>query len=134
VVDIRWVGDIGGNTCWVAALAMVTGQGFEAVQAGVSPEIKSGADYFVEDSYLEAHGYAVARRFNSVPHLNERERVEWPPAPWADVHLCGVIKHGSPHAVVMLADGTVLDPNTPQTYRLSDYDSVYTVAAVVKVK
>jgi hypothetical protein len=132
-MSIQWVGQRGRNDCWIAALAMITEQSYDAVLAEVVDQ-GSGADWFVSDSYLEAKGYAVARKFDSIPHLGERHREPWPPEPWAEVHICSVqASNGAGHAVVMLRDGSVFDPNSPTLRRLTEYPKVYAVAAVTKL-
>jgi hypothetical protein len=85
------------------------------------------------DRYLAERGFAVCRLFlRDLFH----PRTVWPPEPFADTHLCHVkVWQGArnTHWVVMLGDGSVLDPGMAQPKRLTDYYEVYNVAAVVRV-
>jgi len=56
--------------------------------------------------------------------------------PFADVHVCEVVDFEGAdghHLVVMLADGSVLDPLREQPRRLSDYHAVVYVAGVYPI-
>lgn len=123
--------------CALACLAMVTGKAYEEVRAafvghdfGVSTrELRTGGiSYVAVDGYLSDHGYAVRRLARYDPVLN-LHRDPWPVEPFAPVHVCEVITSMG-HSVVMLADGTVLDPNREEPGRLSDYAAVNYVAGV----
>lgn len=117
---------------------MITGLSYRTVAAAFE-----GRDFRTRggcvmdwDAYLQEHGYAVSRLLH-FDRVRERERGGvWPPVPWTAVHLCEVVVPGARigHMVVMLGDGTVLDPLCPEPMRLSAYDTVHSVAAVVKVK
>lgn len=126
---VRWVGQEDGNGCGIACLAMLSGHTYQEVRADFDVTLmRSHVDY---DQWLTEQGYALARRYR---WWKGAERAAWPPAPWADVHLCEVLVPGfvgGSHMVVMLADGTVLDPLSRESVRrLIDYECVYHVSAV----
>lgn len=90
-------------------------------------------DYHME-SILVERGFAIAKRFKVLQPGN-RQRDTWPPSPWADARFCAIVKHASglSHSVAMLADGTVLDPNSETRTRLSDFQEVCSVSAIVPI-
>jgi len=132
---IRWIGQEERWGCGCAAVAMITGQTYQQVKGFVErdfePRGMTSGDWQL---VLAELGYAcqTIHRVKQYPWMNG-ERDVWPPTPWADVHLCEVVIPGGAgtHMVVMLADGSVLDPLTDQPKHLSDYEQVYQVAAVV---
>lgn len=131
---IPWVGQTDERGCVFACLSMVTFVPYKQVVAELDrgdDRFRHGVSRSESDQYLEAHGYAVARRER---YHRGVERADWPPAPFGDVHLCEVSVGQQSHAVVMTADGTVLDPWEPEPRRLSDYASVQSVAAVVRYR
>lgn len=134
---IRWVRQEDPWGCTVAALAMILGEPYADLKAevqAIAPDrdfVSRGISYLDADQILTARGYATGRMFKNF--LNQK-RNQWPPAPFAEVHLCEVrcSPESAGHSVVMLRDGTVLDPLTPEPHRLTDYHEVCNVAAVVK--
>lgn len=118
--------------CGVAAMAMLTGRTYAEVKASFTNDFSGGGhSVFMWDQYLAEHGYGTARKYR---YLYGRERAVWPCEPFADVHLCLVhVVEGPGHMVVLLRDGTVLDPLTPEPRRLSDYAGVSDIAAVVPI-
>jgi len=91
----------------------------------------SGIGYHHVESQLVEHGFAVARKWR-IAQPGNQHREPWPCSPFSSVHWCQVDAGGrGAHAVVMLADGTVLDPMTDEPKRLTDYKQVDFVAAVV---
>lgn len=134
-MTVRWVGQEHPRGCGHAALAMLLGWTYpETVSAIPDPDPNvSGLSSREIDGFLAVQGYAVARRFRGgrwVPN-------PWPMEPFANVHLCHLTVHPDApcdHWVVMLADGTVLDPLTPEPRRLSDYHQINNIAAVVPLR
>jgi hypothetical protein len=130
---VRWVPQSDPNGCCVAVLAMVTGHPYEQIKAFYGEDLgERGLSQHHIEHYLVEHGFTWARKTKWLPYIDGRkqqQREPWPAEPWADVHICEVVTSQS-HAVVMLADGTVLDPLTPEPKKLSDYKEVYYVAAV----
>ena len=123
------------NGCIVAALAMLTGKSYDEVRAdhifsGLAEEAK-GCSFREVEEYLFRHGLAWQEVYRCGPPGNTMKSV-WPPEPWADAHICEV-QTGQAHAVVLLRDGTVLDPLHDEPKRLTDYAQVYSVRAVYSV-
>jgi hypothetical protein len=97
-------------------------------------EVGRGFTHDMWMEYLARHGFAVQFHYQH-DCIARQTRQPWPLAPWADLHICSVDAGqgmGS-HAVVMLADGTVLDPATDTPRRLTDYASVAYMAAIHRV-
>jgi len=123
---------------------MIGGQTYAGVVAQYPwvVEGEGGCDIdTVSYDYLWRHGFAWQQVFPFEPRracpadvsMSEwrklHGRTPWPPSPWAEAHLCQVETSQS-HAVVMLADGRVLDPLDPSPRRLSDYGRTMNVRAV----
>ena len=122
-----WVG-YEGEEDQIAVLAMLKGQNYDSTAANLSPT------WDFEEELLKA-GYAMTSMYRHRPD-DMALRDEWPPAPFAGVHVCTVKSNkDSPmrHRVIMLADGTVLDPMTDQPMRLEYYEDVDSVAAVGRI-
>jgi hypothetical protein len=122
--------------CGLASLAMISGRGYQYVAEwflsyGRDIVKKKGGTMFDWDMYLVEHGYSVARKFCT---LNGIHRPEWPPKPFAPVHLCEVRPTENKfHVVVMDECGNVLDPWRKGIFQLLDYISVESVAGVYKI-
>jgi hypothetical protein len=134
-----WIKQEDSNGCSVAAIAMIVGKTYHEIKSVYFPDhdfTGRGVSWFTIDQVLTEHDFAVSRKFeHSI--WGKRPDADWPPLPFAELHICQVIvNESSPlgHTVVMLADGTILDPGTPEPKRLTDYHRVFNVAAVVKVE
>lgn len=138
MTPVRWVRQEQLYGCVAAAGAMLLGityaESVALFEGHVDFDIK-GCGSFVLESILAERGVALCQRYRTYQPGNQK-RALWPCEPFGDVHLCEVIcLPNSPgaHAVVMLADGSVLDPMFEEPRRLSDYHAVNYVAAVVPV-
>ncbi len=129
---VEWVAQEHENGCVIASLSMVTGMTYKQVQQSFKVKVERGVHDDETDAWLAEHGFAVARKERRYKP-GKCNRSPWPPAPFADLHLV-VVKEDDYHMVVMLRDGTVLDPATPGSWRLTDYGSVMWVAAVVSIQ
>jgi hypothetical protein len=124
--------------CVIASLAMVSGRTFKEVQTEYPwVEGDNGCDMeTVTQDFLTRHGIAWQRLWGHVPYRTHKEsdgpwkewsekhkRNPWPAEPWTEVHLC-MVRTAQYHCVVLLRDGTVLDPLAPQPKKLSDYSEV----------
>ena len=141
---IQWVGQEDANGCGIAAAAMIVRctyrEAREAICPGWDGAMPPGS--YAIDQFLCHRGYEVIRLRD---HYFPTRLIgifgglveDWPPAPFAALHLCSVVPSldhwNESHAVVMLADGSVLDPNSPVPRRLNDYPHVTLVAEVRKV-
>lgn len=133
---IRWVGQEDGKGCAVACVAMVLGTTYWDARA-LFPHYDPSEGLLPLDALraLGEYGWASVEKF---PHYSpeRRERRTWPLSPFAPVHLVQVITGGW-HAVLMLDDGTVLDPlMNPLVHgsrRLRDYDPVLSIAGLWRV-
>jgi hypothetical protein len=116
---------------------MVLGCTYEEAAAKLAsdPSIfdTQGNGYHVMESQLVQHGFAISRKWR-VYQPGNQQRDSWPCEPFAALHWCEVIAgpRGA-HAVIMLGDGTVLDPMSDEPKTLADYSEVNFVAAVIPV-
>ena len=125
------------NACMVACLAMVTGKTFDEVFRDMDKYWKNeGHSMGTSDdawiAYLSAHGYAI----QDIDHEytpDERLIEPWPIRPFAPIHIVFVFSEGS-HAVVMLEDGTILDPTDIHYKSRHEYHRVYRIVGVWKVR
>lgn len=133
--DIKWIGQEDSNGCSLAALAMVLGKTYREVRSDWLHFENRGISFFEYDRYLAEKGYAVARIYKH-SHASKNDLKQWPIEPFADIHICTVkISDDSSvhHTVVMLRDGTILDPLTPSPRALSDYVRVDNIAGIVPI-
>ncbi|HSZ58619.1 MAG TPA: hypothetical protein VK797_23325 [Tepidisphaeraceae bacterium] len=131
--EIRHVRQKHARGCVVACLSMITGIPYDEVDAGFHGDReKDGLGYHQYDAWLNQLGYAVIRRFWHYCPL-QADRADWPCQPFADVHLVCLPSPMGEHAVVMLKDGSVLDPNESSPKRLSDYPKINSIAGIYRV-
>ncbi len=119
--------------CAVACLATVLGRTYDDVRAEIGDPGRGLTDGAWSE-FLAAQGYAVQHLFR-VHQLTQAKRDVWPAAPWPPVHLC-LVDAGGPggHLVVMLNDGTVLDPaRSGDPVTLAAYASVMAMTGLFYV-
>ena len=127
------------NGCGAASLAMITGVSYADVIKHFST-IDFDKDGLIFDAliaFLVDNGFAVAPKFKYFSVVNSPGRNPWPPEPFADIHFCNVLvyeKSPMSHIVVMLKDGTILDPLIDNISKISDYFKVYNVTGIYCVK
>jgi hypothetical protein len=126
--------------CMLAAIAMVTETDYQTVRAGFAEsKVEHGIDHYEADQYLAERGWATARKFETYQPPQDRfkneHRSEWPVEPFADRHICVVtnISNTGSHAVVLLADGRVMDPWWGIIKSISEYSRIYNIAAVTRI-
>lgn len=122
--------------CAIACAAMILGVEYDDVVQTLSPssvaELEAGKSCgFYIDLFLEDRSYALCHRWE------KRSAPPWPPTPFADLHIASVLYcEGAPgaHQVVVLRDGTVLDPlhDEPRP-SLAVYPKVHNLTAVLLV-
>lgn len=91
---------------------------------------RNGLTYLFAITALMDLGFAI-RGVNSRDYCG-RPTKPWPPAPFADRHLCVVSWPGRNHMVVMDNAGVVLDPNKPRPAKLCDYMNIVSVTGLFK--
>lgn len=95
---------------------------------------KSGINIDEAWAWLGTKGYAIQRRYKYV--WGHGEIADWPPQPFAPIHIVGVQTSQS-HAIVMESNGTLLDPNRePGTWSgtFAEYKAIEQVIGIWKVK
>jgi hypothetical protein len=126
--------------CAIACVAMIVGKTYADMEAwflahGLAPaRMEKGVHDGVYFEALARHGFAYQQRWRCNPFTNVM-RDDWPPAPFAPVHICSGAVAAGHHAFVMLADGRVLDPwtTTRTTIDHPDYLQVHSVAGVYRM-
>jgi hypothetical protein len=119
--------------CALACLATVLGRTYEDVRDEIGDPGRGLTDG-AWCEFLAAQGYAVQHLYR-VHQLTQAKRDVWPAAPWAPVLLC-LVDAGGPggHLVVMLYDGTVLDPaGSGEPVTLAAYASVMAMTGLFYV-
>ena len=132
---MNYVSQEDANGCGIAVLAMLTDKSYQEVRAEFLPRhIEKGMTEWDMNAYLAEHGYAVAHKY---PHYmpQQKHRDVWPPEPFASVHYCCMnTTSNTHHYVVMLADGSILDPASSGIKSLADYRIVQNVCGVIRYK
>jgi len=143
-IKAQWVRQEDPMGCWVASMAMVVGKTYAEVKAETGDTWKRGGHNWRTGQYLAQNGFAIALYFdsdqfnqNETPnehglHLNKRW-ADWPFKAFAPIHVCQVTSPVGGHLVVMLADGSVLDPAIPTRKSISDYAEVREMIGIWKV-
>lgn len=123
--------------CQVAVAAMILGVTYSTALGYYPnhPDDSEGFPTYTLETILCENGYAIARKFKVRTGFRNEERPVWPPEPFSDIHWCQVQTIQGAHAVIMLKDGTVIDPACDKRTSLldPDYISVSSVAAVVRL-
>ncbi len=129
---IRWVGQEEGKGCAVACVAMVLSLSYWNARA-LFPHFDPEAGVLPLDAIrvLGEYGWASVEKF---PHYSPEkvDRRRWPLSPFAPVHLVQVISTGC-HAVLLLEDGTVLDPLYNRERALHQYKRVLSITGLWRV-
>lgn len=116
--------------CMIACCAMVVGKTYEQVEAELHArgDRRGAINEIICEQYIGEHGFAGFKKYKHDTVAN-KTRDEWPPRPFAPIHVCLVDVTAGPHGVVMLADGTVLDPWSEARTTLAhpDYKAVHNV-------
>jgi hypothetical protein len=130
------------NGCWVACMAMITGKTYAQVKSETGHLYERGGHIWATDQYLGQNGFAVARFWKhnqlkghgtGTAWINDKAK-PWPLLPFAPIHICLVHTPTGGHLIVMLNDGTVLDPAKHGRGRLADYTTVEKIAGIWKVR
>jgi hypothetical protein len=128
--------------CVVACYAMLTRQSFAAafaefVEAKMWRESHHGlssswaVQRLTERGWWSQQYYPMRGHFSDEDDRDQFKRSPWPPEPWAAYHLVCVTNANGFHSVVMLADGTVLDPFIDAPRHIRDYSGVMEVIGLL---
>src|SRR5690349_15503101 len=135
---IKWVGQEDQKGCGLACLAMVTGKTYQEVKADFLCWDNRGISEFDITSYLVDRGFVwqwihegctYKREVKPDGNIGTVMRSDWPPKLWANVHIAQIDVPNGSHFIVVLRDGTVLDPLTPEPRRFETYGRVFNMAA-----
>lgn len=136
---VRWVRQEDGAGCGAATLAMLTGRTYHEARDLIDslwPNVKdwtadgNGSNEFDLDRCLYADGAFIQRRYSSWRDNGTAAILPFPD-PFAPLHYCMVRQPSNNyHFVVMLADGSVLDPMREGTFTLDEWPEVAQVVGV----
>jgi hypothetical protein len=132
--EVSYVAQPNGYGCAIACVAMIVGKSYDEVEAwlvanGCSPtRYQRGLWDGIYQTILARHGFSYVQRYK-FDAVSQQVHVAWPPAPFAPVHIVCTCVSAGWHAVVMLADGSVLDPFKRERTSLAhpDYTDVSSV-------
>lgn len=126
--------------CVIACLSMCLDEPYSRVKSNLHAAItRNGAPDGIHSEiaaeYMFRAGYAMVRRYKFDGVAN-RERVDWPPRPFAPIHIAYVDATKGAHAVAMDELGRVFDPWTPERLTLAhpDYRAIHHVDGFFKVR
>lgn len=117
--SVTYVAQPNGYGCAIACIAMIVGKTYDEMEAWLLKQglVRSRMEKGIYDRIwleaLDVHGFTYAQRYACNAFTNQSPRDPWPPEPFAPLHIaCVEVATGmtGSHAVVMLADGSVLDP------------------------
>jgi hypothetical protein len=130
--DVRWVGQVERNSCAIACLAMLLGVDYAEARSRI-PTFDPAVGTALSDvlRVLGENGWAYVEKWSDYSPA-ARPRPRWPLPPFAPVHICAVRTPGW-HAVVMMRDGTVLDPLHPAPRRLDTYVDVLQITGLWRI-
>ena len=129
-MNVKWVGQEDAEGCGLACLAMAMGQTYQEAKSHF------GVD-FAQAKRSAEWDALIAREFkmDRITMISKPQE-PWPCPPFADLHVCEVlVREDLPHAhmVVMLADGMVLDPLTPEPKHLDAYATVFFITGLTRL-
>lgn len=130
----RYVAQPNGYGCAIACCAMILGKSYEAMEqwfldAGCSRKrLEQGVWDGMYHSAMAQHGFSYVQHYHCEA-ISQVKRSGWPLAPFAPVHIVTTHVAAGYHAIVMLADGSVLDPFKRERTTLAhpDYREVSSV-------
>lgn len=123
--------------CGIAAVAIVAEKPYKEVRQYIHLDRDFTQDgmYDTElEGLLEVFGFSYQSRYKHLARLGTPREV-WPPAPFADSHICQVrnLPDKAYHYVVMQKDGRVLDPWWGVVQGLHRYPEVLQVHGLWKI-
>ncbi len=125
--------------CGVACMAMLLDVTYEEAAAHFKDRnLETNGVVSIElDSVLADLGYAIQIQYPKDHRWQERE--QWPPAPFAERHVCQVYRglpenSGCAHMVVMDQSGIVFDPLQDELTTLLAYQTINHVKGVHRVQ
>lgn len=134
---MRWVRQEHAGGCGPACVAMILDIAYADACALIEASPAhgdrrdwetGGTNHVALDHVLQAHGFWRQRSYRSWEPAGN-----WPPAPWAPVHIAQVEQpSGNAHFVVMHGAGYVLDPLREGLFRLTDWIEVLNVAGYMR--
>ena len=122
------------DDCGITAIAMATGSDYDAVRAEIGRNSINQTDF---EEWCRSHGYAwqIVYQNHVGPDRRFHKREEWPPRPFAPVHVCQVKATRDLHFTVMDGDGVVFDPWSEERKSLThpDYRELHWVMGLFKL-
>lgn len=120
--------------CQYACLAMLIGKKYSDIRGELGPLGKHGCSYDLWKEVLSRNGFAYQFHWRFDQQTNKIRSI-WPLPLWADAHICTVDagQGDGSHAVIVLRDGTVLDPHSGPGKQFKDYSGTTYMAGIYDV-
>jgi hypothetical protein len=116
------------DECIIACLAMIRKTSFDVIANEVKNRV--GDEFWM--AYLSAHGYAIQDIHHD--YMPENRLISpWPIKPFAPIHIVFVYDQNI-RPVIMLDNGTILDPLNIHNESRHKYHRVYRVVGVWQVR
>lgn len=121
------------NGCGIACLATVVGVSYDQLAAEWRKQHGDFEKGLYPDEvhrFLWAIGCFVLRKYRRIPE----HCADWPPKPFAEIHIVEVIVKGSrrTHYVLMDEHGTLFDPVDGGARTWDDFEDVNRVEGIIK--
>jgi hypothetical protein len=127
-----WIGQEDTHGCGLAVLAMLTGRSY--ADAKVDVDAMEQRERGPRDWNVEGCTHYTLDRYLAQRYWMQRRYVSWgePLVPFAPIHYASVQQpSNNAHFVVLLADGTVLDPMREGRFTLADWPGVNQVVGLL---
>jgi ABC-type bacteriocin/lantibiotic exporter with double-glycine peptidase domain len=136
---VKWVKQEDTLGCGIACLAMILQVSYAEAKEMFSIFNGLGVKTTQMEEFLASYGFAIARinKRTDLKSYRPKKRPAWPIKPFAGIHYCLVkaLKDSKvDHFVVMLNDGTVLDPDHEDPKTLNAYFDVHYIVGVTRFK
>jgi hypothetical protein len=124
---VSYVAQPNGYGCAIACMAMITARTYDEMESWLvehglaRSRMVNGLHSEMWTQVLGDLGFANRRMWQTDTLTNVR-RLAWPPVPFATVHIAATRVGEGSHAVVVLADGAVLDPYKRERTTLTHTD------------
>lgn len=133
---MRYVKQRESNDCGVAALAMACDMTYEEAAASAWTDRSEGLNDDLVKDFLFRHDWAWQDRNPNIWRGGGYVKLQpWPPAPFANTHICFVEATAGWHYCVLDFDGRVRDPFNQERQSLAhpDYKRIAGVCGLFKI-
>lgn len=119
--------------CGIACLATVVGTSYDELAAEWLKHGDFDNGIFPDElhRFLWHMNYFVLRKYRQFADFPS---IEWPPKPFAPIHICEVVLKDSnmPHYIIMDKDGQLFDPMDGNQKQWDDFKNLNRVEGIIK--